>query len=207
MPRRKARFGSRGLIRPGLCTGHCSDPSLRRCARLPAPILLAKPHRQALRTARTAGCDDLMQTTLYRLLPRTWRQSANPARLIMATQFIRFGVVGVVGLIVDTATVYGLRHALGVYGAGLVAYVTAASSNWLLNRIWTFRGQGSGSAHRQWARFMVTNLAGFVLNRGTYAALVTFMPAAAEQPIIAIAAGAIAGLLVNFNLSRRHVFR
>jgi putative flippase GtrA len=33
------------------------------------------------------------------------------------------------------------------------------------------------------------------------------MPAAAERPIIAIAAGAIAGLLVNFNLSRRHVFR
>jgi putative flippase GtrA len=148
-----------------------------------------------------------MQTTLYCLLPRSWRRSATPARLIMAAQFIRFGVVGVTGLIVDTATVYGLRHALGLYGAGLVAYVTAASSNWLLNRIWTFRGQGSGPAHRQWARFMVTNLAGFVLNRGTYAALVTFMPAAAEQPIIAIAAGAIAGLLVNFNLSRRHVFR
>src|SRR3954463_11526564 len=141
----------------------------------------------------------LMHTTLRRLMP-----SVPPAQLILAIQFIRFGVVG---FLVDTATVYGLRHALGLYGAGLVAYVTAASSNWLLNRIWTFRGHGTGSARRQWARFMVTNLFGFVLNRGTYAALVTFLPIAAEQPVIAIAAGAIAGLFVNFNLSRRLVFR
>jgi putative flippase GtrA len=130
-----------------------------------------------------------------------------PAHLMVATQFIRFGVVGVSGFLVDTATVYGLRHALGLYGAGLVAYVTAASSNWLLNRIWTFRGHGSGSAHRQWARFMVTNLGGFVLNRGTYAALVAFLPIAARQPVIAIAAGAVAGMFVNFILSRRLVYR
>jgi putative flippase GtrA len=143
-----------------------------------------------------------MQMTPRRLIP-----SVPAAHLIVATQFIRFGVVGVSGFLVDTATVYGLRHALGLYGAGMVAYVTAASSNWLLNRVWTFRGHGSGSARRQWARFMVTNLGGFVLNRGTYAALVTFLPIAARQPVIAIAAGAVAGLFVNFTLSRRLVYR
>jgi putative flippase GtrA len=45
------------------------------------------------------------------------------------------------------------------------------------------------------------------LNRGTYALLVTFSTAAADQPVIATAAGAVAGLLVNFSLSRRLVFR
>ena len=108
---------------------------------------------------------------------------------------------------VDTATVYALRHALGLYGAGLVAYLLAASMNWLLNRIWTFRGLGSSRAHRQWGLFMITNLAGFALNRGTYALLVTFLVAAADQPVIATAAGAAAGMLVNFDLSRRLVFR
>ena len=120
---------------------------------------------------------------------------------------MRFGVVGLAGLVVDTATVYGLRHALGLYGAGLVAYVFAAPGNWVLSRIWTFRGLGSGPAHRQWAMFMVTNLGGFVLNRGTYAILVTFVVAAADQPVIATAAGSIAGMFVNFSLSRRLVFR
>ena len=148
-----------------------------------------------------------MQTTIYRLLPPSLKQSATPARLILAVQFVRFGVVGLIGLIIDTATVYGLRHALGLYGAGMVAYVAAASGNWVLNRIWTFRGHGSGPAHRQWAMFMVANLAGFVLNRGTYVLLVTFVAAAAAQPVIATAAGAVAGMFVNFRLSRRLVFR
>ena len=148
-----------------------------------------------------------MQTTIYRLLPRSLHRRATPARLILAAQFIRFGAVGLIGLIIDTATVYGLRHQLGLYGAGMAAYVVAASSNWVLNRIWTFRGHGSGPAHRQWAMFMITNLAGFVLNRGTYVLLVTFMAAAAAQPVIATAAGCAAGMFVNFTLSRRLVFR
>lgn len=125
----------------------------------------------------------------------------------VAGQFLCFGMVGVVGLVIDTATVYAMRHPLGLYGAGLVAYVLAASGTWLLNRIWTFRGVGSGRAHRQWAKFMVANLLGFALNRGTFGLLVTLLPVAAAQPIIATAAGAVAGMLVNFNVSRRAVFR
>jgi putative flippase GtrA len=147
-----------------------------------------------------------MRTTIHRLLSSP-RLSATPARRVLAAQFLRFGAVGLIGLIIDTTSVYGLRHALGLYGAGLVAYVIAASGNWILNRMWTFRGQGSGPAHRQWAMFMVTNMAGFALNRGTYALLVTFVAAAAEQPVIATAAGAVAGMFVNFSLSRRLVFR
>jgi putative flippase GtrA len=55
--------------------------------------------------------------------------------------------------------------------------------------------------------FMITNLGGFVLNRGTYAILVTFVAAAAAQPVIATASGSVAGMFVNFSLSRRLVFR
>jgi putative flippase GtrA len=148
-----------------------------------------------------------MQSMLVHILPPSLRRIATAERRMMLAQFIRFGSVGVIGFVIDTATVYALRHALGLYGAGAVAYVVAASGNWLLNRVWTFRGQGSGPAHRQWARFMLANLAGFVLNRGTYAILVTFVAAAAQQPVIATAAGAVAGMFVNFSLSRRLVFR
>jgi len=129
--------------------------------------------------------------------------SLSPA---LVAQFLRFGVVGGCGFVIDTATVYALRGALGLYGAGMVSYLLAATSNWALNRVWTFRGQGGGPAHRQWARFMVANLAGFVLNRGTYAALVTWVPLCASQPVFAVAAGSVAGMFVNFGLSRRIVF-
>lgn len=148
-----------------------------------------------------------MQTMMLRLMPAQLRRAATPDRLRMAEQFVRFGLVGLTGLAIDTALVYGLRGSLGLYGAGVVSYIVVASINWVLNRIWTFRGQGSGPAHRQWMRFMVANLVGFILNRGTYALLVTFVAAATAQPVIATSAGAIAGMFVNFSLSRRMVFR
>lgn len=153
---------------------------------------------------------DALENLLFRAadaLPAPLRRMADAARLRLLAQFLRFGVVGTFGFVVDTACVYALRHALGLYGAGAVAYVVAASANWLLNRVWTFRGQGGGPAHRQWARFLAVNMIGFVLNRGAYAVLIATVPLAAEQPVIATAAGALAGMVVNFVLSRTMVFR
>jgi putative flippase GtrA len=122
-------------------------------------------------------------------------------------QFVRFGVVGVLGFLVDTATVYAAKPVFGLYGAGALAYPVAASFNWALNRAWTFRGHGTGPRHHQWARFLAANAVGFVLNRGCYAILVTFSQVCADNPVLAVAAGAIAGLFTNFTLSRRLVFR
>jgi putative flippase GtrA len=151
-----------------------------------------------------------MHAILLRLatrLPAPARDYATDARVRTLVQFLMFGTVGTVGWVLDTATVYALRHQIGLYGAGLVSYLVAATGTWSLNRIWTFRGSGSGPAHRQWARFLAANAFGFVLNRGTYALLVTFVALCAAQPIYATAAGALAGMFVNFGLSRAIVFR
>ncbi|HSU06122.1 MAG TPA: GtrA family protein [Acetobacteraceae bacterium] len=131
-------------------------------------------------------------------------RAADPA---IVAQFLKFGTVGTIGFLADTAVVYALRAPLGLYGAGMVSYLLVASANWALNRAWTFRGQGSGPAHRQWVRFLVANLLGLVLNRGTYAALVATVPLCASQPVFAVAAGSLAGMMVNFTLSRQMVFR
>jgi putative flippase GtrA len=141
------------------------------------------------------------------LLPPGARRHVTPSRLRTLVQFMQFGTVGLAGLVVDTATVYALRGSFGLYGAGLAAYGTGATTTWLLNRVWTFRGTGGGPAHRQWARFIAANSLGFVLNRGTYAILVTWLAVAARQPVVATSAGAVAGMFLNFYLSRRLVFR
>jgi putative flippase GtrA len=106
-----------------------------------------------------------------------------------------------------TAIVYGLVGMLGLYGAGMVSYLVAATSCWALNRVWTFRGRGRGLAHHQWATYLLTNLSGLVFNRGTYFAMVTVVPFCAAQPVFAVAAGAVAGMMVNFTISRQVVFR
>jgi putative flippase GtrA len=154
--------------------------------------------------------EQAMHAILLRLatqLPPPARRFATPARIVTLVQFLMFGAVGTVGFVADTATVYVLRHALGLYGAGAAAYGVAATVTWIMNRLWTFRGKPRGPAHRQWARFLLVNLGGFVLNRGTYAALVTLVPLCAAEPVWAVAAGAIAGMFMNFRLSRAMVFR
>jgi putative flippase GtrA len=148
-----------------------------------------------------------VETLLLHLLPAPLRRSLTPARLAGLWQFLRFAVVGASGFVVDTLCVYALRDALGLYGAGLVAWGVAVTSNWLVNRLWTFRGQGSGPAHRQFLRYVAVNVVGFVLNRGAYALMVTFVAAAAAEPVLATAAGAIAGMLANYLLARHVVFR
>ncbi|GAC1339663.1 MAG: hypothetical protein NVSMB18_08300 [Acetobacteraceae bacterium] len=125
----------------------------------------------------------------------------------VARQFVQFGMVGLSGFAVDVVCVYLLRDRVGLVWAGLLAYFAAASSNWALNRAWTFRGAGQQGLLRQWLLFLAANSLGFVLNRGTYLLLIAFVPLCAEQPVFAVAAGVVAGLVANFNLSRRLVFR
>jgi len=131
-------------------------------------------------------------------------RALDPATVV---QFLKFGTVGTFGFLADTAVVYALRGSLGLYAAGMVSYVLVASANWALNRVWTFRGLGSGPAHRQWVRFLVANSLGLVLNRGTYVALIATVPLCVKAPVLAVAAGSVAGMLVNFTLSRKMVFR
>jgi putative flippase GtrA len=141
-------------------------------------------------------------------LPGPLRTHASEARIRLLVQFGMFGLVGLIGFAIDTATVYGLRHAVGLYVAGIAAYFTAATGTWFFNRLWTFRHiVSTDSWHVQWRRFLAANLTGFVINRGVYALLVTFVDLAARQPVIAVFAGALAGMTLNFNLSRKMVFR
>jgi putative flippase GtrA len=141
------------------------------------------------------------------LLSNALRARAIPKKQILLEEFARFGLVGFVGFCVDTGIVYSLRYSLGLYGAGLASYVAAATVTWLLNRRWTFKGRESGQLHRQWALFMLVNLGGFLLNRGAYALLVTYVPLCAREPVFAIIPGMLLGMSSNFKLSRNIVFR
>lgn len=131
-----------------------------------------------------------------------------PERARTALQFLKFGVVGTIGFVVDTAVLYaGLALGLGLYGGRAVSYLAAATTTWALNRAWTFRGAGGGPVLRQWAIFVAVNLIGFACNYGTYAALVWSVPLVAAHPVLGVAAGSLAGMVGNFVLSRRFVFR
>lgn len=128
------------------------------------------------------------------------------ARLNVSEDFIRFTVVGTMGFCWDTATVYALRGPAGLYVAGVAGFVVASSANWAMNRVWTFRHKEHEAMHVQWARFVAVNMVGFVFNRGTFFALITYSALCRGEPILAIIAGSAAGLVFNYFLSKRFVF-
>ena len=123
-------------------------------------------------------------------------------------QVLRFGVVGTIGFCWDTGTVYASRPFVGLLPSIALGFLVAATMNWLLNRLWTFRDHRSTiPVLRQWALYMAANSLGVVLNRGTVTALVLSVPLCHRQPVLALVAGSFAGLLANFSLSQRYVFR
>ncbi|MDB5379997.1 MAG: GtrA family protein [Rubritepida sp.] len=124
-------------------------------------------------------------------------------------QFLRFGVVGVAGFLVDAGVLTAMLWlGLGPYAGRVVSYLAAASTTFALNRAWTFRSASrEAPVAAQWRRFVLLNLVGFVANYGTYAALIAGTETVAAHPVIGVAAGSLAGMFINFGLSRRYVFK
>ncbi len=150
----------------------------------------------------------LLVTRLLDCLPRSGPFALTEARRLLLLQFMRFGVVGVIGFLCDASTVYAMRHVIGQVGAMILAYFVAASMNWLINRLWTFRGVGgAGNLLRQWGIFLAANSLGFLLNRGTALTLTYTVPFIDQHVVLALVAGTLAGMFSNFTLSRRLVFR
>ncbi len=58
----------------------------------------------------------------------------------MIFKFLKFGIVGFSGLIIDYAITFLLKEKLKVqrYISNSIGFTVAASSNWLFNRLWTF---------------------------------------------------------------------
>lgn len=140
-----------------------------------------------------------MEAILARALPAE--------RVVLVMQFLRFGVVGTIGFVVTTAVVYATRPFVGAYLAILPAFLVAATGNWVLNRLWTFRGRGRRGLVHEWVMFLATNALGMVLNAGTYWLLITVSGFCAQHLVVPLIAGTLCGLSANFTLSRQVVFR
>lgn len=121
-----------------------------------------------------------------------------------------FLVSGVLGFIVDASIVQALVGLFGAnpYAARVVSFLCAASSTWAFNRHYTFAGKRRyADARGELARYLVAMVGGFVLNYGTFVAVLALMPLAHRWPVIGVAAGSLAGAVLNFLTSKFWIFR
>jgi len=135
-----------------------------------------------------------------------------PARVkrLHEIRFLRFALVGTGGFLVNWMALYLALHLarLDKYSGWFAAFLVAVTFTWWGNRTLTFRDRAAtrGLA-REWLAFLVGNSLGAAANFAVYFLLVTFACTPLGDPLIAIVAGTLVGLIFNFTVSARFVFR
>lgn len=123
-------------------------------------------------------------------------------------EFARFALAGVAGLAVDVVVLYlALALGAGYYAGRMLSFLAAVWCTWQINRRTTFSNGLSGSAWRQWWRYLGAMLGGGAVNYLAYSLMIAYGP---PHPLLALAgvcAGSLAGMVVNFASAKLLVFR
>ena len=132
------------------------------------------------------------------------------ARRLYDLRFFRFALVGTAGYVVNAAALW-VAHFLIGFGPDVsyvLSFLVAVTFTWWANRILTFREHAANTnLLAEWAKFAVANTMGFAANWALFSSLVHFAPRPFDNLFLAQAAGTLLGLVFNFTLSKRFVFR
>ncbi|TSC66084.1 MAG: GtrA family protein [Candidatus Berkelbacteria bacterium Gr01-1014_85] len=80
-------------------------------------------------------------------------------------EFFKYSLVGASGFVIDfTLLNLFIWFRLPIYAAATISLIIAASSNWYLNRIFTFKAVNSKSMSRQWVEFLIVSSGGLLIN-------------------------------------------
>ena len=128
---------------------------------------------------------------------------SRPAKI----EIVLFSLVGAAGFVVDAAIVWALTsNGANAIIAQAIAFAVAVTVTWLLNRQFTFAQHASPNRLREWMHYAAANSIGAVVNNGVYVLLVLMVAMFTKEPVLAVAAGSLAGLVFNFTASRAWVF-
>lgn len=104
-------------------------------------------------------------------MPSTFRTLASRAWNGFLAYLVKFGVVGLIGLVIDVVLFNALR--IGVFGEGTwaqsaigaktISTTVAIVFNWLGNRYWTFRRHRRRHALREFAEYAVVSVGGMAI--------------------------------------------
>ncbi len=125
------------------------------------------------------------------------------------SEMIRFGIIGASGMLVDLTSVYVAKELFSVEFryARIAGFVFALTSNFLLNRSFTFRNAREGHILKQYVSFFTVSLAGFALNWFISVYLYENSLFFNTHYLLAALMGIIGGFFINFTGSKFFVFK
>lgn len=131
------------------------------------------------------------------------------AKRLHQMRFLQFALIGTLGFLVNELVLFVALHlGLNKYQAWFPAFAVAVTFTWWGNRTLTFRDRAAThNIALEWLTFVLTNGLGAVANFGTYYLLVKYLAAPVGNPLLANIVGTLVGLIFNFTVSSRVVFR
>ncbi len=83
----------------------------------------------------------------------------------MIIKFLKFGVVGLLGMVIDFSITWLLKEKVKIhrYIASSTGFIIAATSNYYLNRIWTFESTDPGIL-LEYSSFVIISVIGLGIN-------------------------------------------
>jgi putative flippase GtrA len=137
---------------------------------------------------------------------------------LFQSKLIRFGAVGGAGMFVNAGALAVAKELFHLHdlASWFFGFFVAVTFTWWGNRTFTFhehKSQGHTGMLAEWARFFATNSFGAGANFVVYAVLLWWKPwplsliAADLRAYPALCVGVLVGLVFNFTLSKRLVFK
>lgn len=122
-------------------------------------------------------------------------------------EMLRFAFAGVLGLGADVAALYcAMALGLGWYAGRAVSFCCAVWVTWQFNRRFTFTRHAPMSPWQEWWRYVSAMLGGGIVNYAVYSLVVLYVTHVPFLPLLAVAAGSSAGMVVNFVSAKYLVF-
>lgn len=89
-----------------------------------------------------------------------------PYRRSVVDEFFKFAFVGFIGTIVNLVVLYSFTEFLEIYYmvSAVVAFVVAATSNFILNKIWTFKEEMKHEFLGKYIKFLFVSVAALIVN-------------------------------------------
>ena len=83
----------------------------------------------------------------------------------LISKFIKFTIVGLIGLIIDFSVTFLLKEVIKInkFIANGFGFIIAATANYFLNRVWTFQSQNQHII-KEYSDFIIVSLIGLLIN-------------------------------------------
>jgi len=156
---------------------------------------------------RKHGKSKMSKKIFFEALLNIWkiRNSDKPA----LAEFLKFAVTGGLGTVTNLAIFFLCADLFGFHEipVSIGCFLIAATQNYFINHYWSFSKATKSSApsFKKWTLFICASLAGLALNLLVMKVVLAFWNP--PYKVIAQGAGILAGMLVNFILSKTIVYR